>query len=69
MAYTYHYCSIRNTQHGTVYSSGLYKTDDKIKFGQPYELFTNKLKTNFGLAEEAPIDFVVTSLTLIDDET
>ena len=67
--YHYHYCIIRQIADGqTSYTSGMYQTDTKIKFGQPYDVFIDSFKQRFGLTENDPVDFIVSSLALLDEE-
>ena len=67
--YHYHYCVVRCLQAGQVsYTTGIYKTSRKIKFGETYDNFIDSFKHGFGIKENEPIDFVITSLTLIDEE-
>ena len=67
--YHYHYCAVRSLQNGQVsYTTGIYKTPKKIRFGETYDNFIDSFKHNFEIKENEPIDFVITSLTLIDEE-
>ena len=43
--YHYHYCVIRQIAGGQAsYTSGMYQTDTKIKFGQSYDVFIDSFK-------------------------